>query len=215
MKVHRHVRERITSGHSLLKITVIITRVAPWRCAVPCCLDAPSPPQAVTCDEWRPGRDPLRRLCHTCHLLKPPRAKHCRVTDRCVEDFDHYCPYIYNSVGRRNRTFFLGFLASLSVSCWLGVLLCVDWFCVAGRSLLVGVGFVFTVVIGLVSGTMACTCLYLAALNVTTNERAAQERRGSPAPFDRGVLANLLEFFHLLSPGPGAERRTLDELRVV
>ncbi|RXN00080.1 Protein inturned [Acipenser ruthenus] len=58
--------------------------------------------QAVYFDEWKQGKNSLHRLCHTCHLVKPLRTKHCRVTNRCVEHFDHYCPYIYNDVGYRN-----------------------------------------------------------------------------------------------------------------
>jgi len=54
-------------------------------------------------DEWKQGENPLSRLCHTCRLVRPLRAKHCRVMNRCVKHFDHYCPYIYNDVGYRNR----------------------------------------------------------------------------------------------------------------
>uniref|UniRef100_W5N4W3 Palmitoyltransferase n=1 Tax=Lepisosteus oculatus TaxID=7918 RepID=W5N4W3_LEPOC len=73
--------------------------------------------KAVHFEEWKGGRNPLERLCHTCHIVKPFRTKHCRVTNRCVEQFDHYCPYIYNDVGRRNRIIawqFLIFLVSSS-----------------------------------------------------------------------------------------------------
>uniref|UniRef100_A0A4W3JI12 Palmitoyltransferase n=2 Tax=Callorhinchus milii TaxID=7868 RepID=A0A4W3JI12_CALMI len=59
--------------------------------------------QAVYFDHWKRGQNPLSRLCHVCQLVKPLRSKHCRVTNRCVDYFDHYCPYIYNDVGCRNR----------------------------------------------------------------------------------------------------------------
>uniref|UniRef100_A0A8C5M2X1 Palmitoyltransferase n=1 Tax=Leptobrachium leishanense TaxID=445787 RepID=A0A8C5M2X1_9ANUR len=62
--------------------------------------------QAVNFNDWTNGKNPLSRLCHTCHLVKPLRSKHCRVTNRCVAQFDHYCPYIYNDVGQHNSYFF-------------------------------------------------------------------------------------------------------------
>ncbi|KAJ8390305.1 hypothetical protein AAFF_G00108740 [Aldrovandia affinis] len=163
--------------------------------------------QAVYCEGWRQGRNPLLRLCHTCHIVRPLRAKHCRVTNRCVEHFDHYCPYVYNAVGHRNRTYFLGFLSSMSVNCFMGVYLCVDWFSQMGRSLFLGTGFLFMAIVGVISGIMACICLHMAALNSTTNEQLnhhkysylQQEEDQTTSLFDRGVLLNLLEFFHIVS----------------
>jgi len=55
-------------------------------------------------DEWKSNRGPdILRLCHSCRVVRPLRAKHCRICDRCVAQFDHHCPYIYNCVGLRNR----------------------------------------------------------------------------------------------------------------
>ena len=36
--------------------------------------------QAVHCEGWRQGKNPLLRLCHTCHIVRPLRTKHCRVS---------------------------------------------------------------------------------------------------------------------------------------
>ncbi len=33
-------------------------------------------------------------VCHSCHLVRPLRSKHCRVSRRCVHKFDHYCPFV-------------------------------------------------------------------------------------------------------------------------
>ena len=55
-------------------------------------------------DEWKNQRQcDIMRLCHSCKVLRPLRAKHCRICNRCVLQFDHHCPYIYNCVGLRNR----------------------------------------------------------------------------------------------------------------
>ena len=56
-------------------------------------------------EEWqvKNGQNPLENLCHTCRLVRPLRAKHCRICNRCVKHFDHHCPYINNCVGLYNR----------------------------------------------------------------------------------------------------------------
>ncbi|XP_067827893.1 uncharacterized protein [Heptranchias perlo] len=164
--------------------------------------------QAVYFDEWKQGKNPLRRLCHTCHLVKPLRSKHCHVTNRCVEYFDHYCPYIYNDVGYRNRIYFLGFLATMCLNSVMGVYLAWDWFNEMGRSIFIGIGFIFLSVIAVISAIMTGTCIYMAAVNVTINEHMNQMRYSYlydengcfHNPFNRSIKLNLMEFFHLIEP---------------
>ena len=50
------------------------------------------------------------QLCVSCKIVRPLRAKHCAVTGRCVECFDHYCPWVGNAIGKGNRHYFLVFL---------------------------------------------------------------------------------------------------------
>jgi len=39
-------------------------------------------------------------FCHSCQVVRPLRAKHCKVKGRCVREFDHFCPFIFNTVGK-------------------------------------------------------------------------------------------------------------------
>lgn len=34
------------------------------------------------------------RLCHTCHVRKPLRSKHCKILNYCIHKFDHFCPFV-------------------------------------------------------------------------------------------------------------------------
>mmetsp|Transcript_601 Transcript_601/g.1401 ORF Transcript_601/g.1401 Transcript_601/m.1401 type:complete len:743 (+) Transcript_601:69-2297(+) len=59
----------------------------------------------------REGKPPSQ-FCHTCMMRRPARSKHCAVLNRCVYRFDHYCPWLQNSVGSDNHHFFYVFLVA-------------------------------------------------------------------------------------------------------
>ena len=50
----------------------------------------------------------------TFHLYRPPRAHHCRVSNVVVDRFDHFCPWMGNTIGARNYRWFLWFLVCAS-----------------------------------------------------------------------------------------------------
>ncbi|KAG1347870.1 S-acyltransferase [Cocos nucifera] len=59
--------------------------------------------------------------CTLCEVEVFRRSKHCRVCDKCVDDFDHHCRWLNNCIGRRNyRMFFILMLSAL-------VLLILQW----------------------------------------------------------------------------------------
>jgi len=35
-------------------------------------------------------------LCPECEVIRTPRSRHCSICNRCVERFDHHCPWINN-----------------------------------------------------------------------------------------------------------------------
>lgn len=61
----------------------------------------------------------------TYHFYRPPRAHHCSDTHVVVEQFDHFCPWVGQTIGLRNYCAFVRFLASAFV-----LLLSTTGFCV-------------------------------------------------------------------------------------
>ena len=54
-------------------------------------------------------------ICPRCEILTTPRSVHCRICDKCVEGFDHHCPWINNCVGAKNRNVFFIFILTLTL----------------------------------------------------------------------------------------------------
>jgi hypothetical protein len=61
-------------------------------------------------------------LCVTCKLVRPLGAKHCAVIDKCVARFDHFCPWVGNTIGKRNHRDFAAFLVLQSLALLVSVL---------------------------------------------------------------------------------------------
>eukprot|EP00775_Hariotina_reticulata_P008112 gene8112-8306_t len=91
------------------------------------CRDPGVLPRQEPDEEWLQGRKPRAKdVCvnghrvtvrynDTCHFYQPPRAHHCSVNDNCIERFDHHCPWVGTTIGKRNYRTFLLFIYGTSV----------------------------------------------------------------------------------------------------
>ncbi len=52
----------------------------------------------------------LDNLCVYDQVIKSETSFHCQICNRCVENFDHHCPFINNCLGSRNHKYFLVFV---------------------------------------------------------------------------------------------------------
>lgn len=52
-------------------------------------------------------------MCPDCEVLRSARSKHCAICNKCVERFDHHCPWINNCVGANNHNWFMTFITSM------------------------------------------------------------------------------------------------------
>jgi len=142
------------------------------------------------------------QLCHTCHIVRPTRSKHCRDARRCVLLFDHHCPFVGNTVGLYNYKWFyltLFFLTicniGFGVTLWIYLHRQFSWtLCIFGIYLCLFILF---------GGGMLLYHTQLSMVNLTTNEHInvsrytyLQNERGKyKNPFFKGWLNNFLERF--------------------
>jgi hypothetical protein len=52
-------------------------------------------------------------LCPDCEIVRTDRSRHCSVCGKCVERFDHHCPWINSCVGCGNHGVFALFIVSM------------------------------------------------------------------------------------------------------
>lgn len=147
----------------------------------------------------------LPNVCHSCRVRRPLRSKHCKFQRRCVHKFDHFCPFVYNTVSRDNYKYFFVLLVShfLGSICWMVTIgylvrrVVVSWaltfFCVYHFMW-------FLMILGLLQYHVA-----LAAQNLTTNEHVGlkkyaylkNETGSLDNPFSKGgMLENLLDILN-------------------
>lgn len=55
-------------------------------------------------------------LCPDCEIIRTNRSRHCSICNKCVERFDHHCPWVNNCVGINNHHYFMMFLLSVTTT---------------------------------------------------------------------------------------------------
>lgn len=162
-------------------------------------------------------------ICPTCRLVQPLGAKHCSVTGACVSRFDHYCPWVANTVGKNNHRAFLAFLVICSFGCMVVVLHAIRSFFLPE---IVQLPFWHEVLSAFASVTMflfvfglLVTQSFQVARNLTTNEQMNLHRYPHfhthagrfQNPFDRGLLRNCADFcFRPTTRNEDIERSPID-----
>jgi len=150
------------------------------------------------------------QLCVSCKIVKPFGAKHCAMRDKCVARFDHHCPWMGNTIGKRNHRDFVVFLMLETFAMAVAFVVAVYRYGEENPS----ERFASSSKIVAFACFDACTLLPVlmltisqlvqAAQNVTTNELANAHRYAYlkaadgtfTNPFDRGSrLANIRAFF--------------------
>ena len=123
------------------------------------------------------------KYCKYCDCVKPPRTHHCSITGKCIYDFDHFCPWVGQTVGYGNYRYFFLFVLHVFICNLYGLCMSFQPF-MAIRSFYAApqiellsempeafsIATVFTVCLagGMATAVLLCWHIYLIATNQTT-----------------------------------------------
>ncbi|XP_057543596.1 protein S-acyltransferase 10-like isoform X1 [Amaranthus tricolor] len=154
--------------------------------------------------EMYPPRSSMRQLtCTYCHVLQPPRAKHCHDCNKCVLRFDHHCDWLGTCIGQGNHCRFWWYICEETALClWTGILYASCLKASISRSWWVdAIVIILLITLSIVLIFLVLLLLfhsYLALTNQTTYELVRRRRipymRAVPErvyPFSNGMCRNL------------------------
>lgn len=164
------------------------------------------------CEEYESSH-----ICPDCIVRRLPRSRHCQSCEKCIEKFDHHCPWINTCIGAQNLGIFYCFIlatfALLISSGYHDLMFLINFYnlqetfqlnieiCIAAVWTFIATGFFFPLLLLLLVQTRN----FLS--NTTTNERFSRnpgmpaERNDSDSNVNReNTCKNVLEMCCNLNP---------------